>query len=54
MDCGYGKGGESCNSRGSRLISGWREKHWHGATQDSGFSHIVITRTEVKTTQLED
>ena len=30
------------------------EKHWHGATQDSEFSHIVITRTDSKTTQLED
>jgi quercetin dioxygenase-like cupin family protein len=30
------------------------EKHWHGATKDSEFSHIVITRTESKTTQLED
>ncbi len=30
------------------------EKHWHGATQDSGFSHIVITKAGVKMTQLED
>jgi len=30
------------------------EKHWHGAIKDSEFSHIVITRTESKTTQLED
>ena len=30
------------------------EEHWHGATKDSEFSHIVITRTESKTTQLED
>ena len=30
------------------------EKHWHGAIQDSGFSHIVITRVGVKLTQLED
>jgi len=30
------------------------EKHWHGATQDSEFSHIVITRVGVKMTQLED
>ena len=30
------------------------EKHWHGATKDSEFSHIVITRTESKTTQIED
>jgi quercetin dioxygenase-like cupin family protein len=29
------------------------EKHWHGATKDSEFSHIVVTRTGVKMTQLE-
>ncbi|MEM2111540.1 MAG: cupin domain-containing protein [Candidatus Bathyarchaeia archaeon] len=26
------------------------EKHWHGATEDSVFSHIYITRRETKTT----
>ena len=30
------------------------EKHWHGATEDSEFSHIVITRTGGRMTQLED
>jgi quercetin dioxygenase-like cupin family protein len=30
------------------------EKHWHGATEDSEFSHIYITRTGGKTTQMED
>ena len=30
------------------------EKHWHGATEDSEFSHIVVTRVGVKMTQLED
>ena len=29
------------------------EKHWHGATQDSDFSHIVVTRVGVKMTQIE-
>ena len=29
------------------------EKHWHGATQDSEFSHIVIARAGVKMTQIE-
>jgi quercetin dioxygenase-like cupin family protein len=29
------------------------EKHWHGATKDSDFSHIVVTRVGVKMTQLE-
>ncbi len=30
------------------------EKHWHGATPDSEFSHIVITKAGTKFTQLED
>ena len=29
------------------------EKHWHGATKDSEFSHIVVTKAGSKTTQLE-
>ncbi len=31
-----------------------REKHWHGATVDSAFSHLALTTTGSKTTQLED
>lgn len=30
------------------------EKHWHGATEDSEFSHIYVTRASTKTTQLVD
>ena len=30
------------------------EKHWHGATDDSAFSHIFIRPTSGQTTQLED
>jgi len=30
------------------------EKHWHGATKDSEFSHIFIIRKGSKYTQLED
>ncbi len=30
------------------------EKHWHGATKDSHFSHITVTRLGSKLTQLED
>jgi quercetin dioxygenase-like cupin family protein len=30
------------------------EKHWHGATEDSEFSHIVITKGEVKFAPAED
>jgi quercetin dioxygenase-like cupin family protein len=29
------------------------EKHWHGATRDSEFSHIVVTKVGTKMTQLE-
>ena len=30
------------------------EKHWHGATPDSEFSHIFIYRRDTKYQQLED
>ena len=30
------------------------EKHWHGATKDSPFSHIYVMKPGSKTTQLED
>jgi quercetin dioxygenase-like cupin family protein len=31
------------------------EKHWHGATEDSTFSHLVVTQVGgKKTTQLEE
>jgi len=30
------------------------EKHWHGATEDSEFSHIVITKEGVKFTPAQD
>jgi quercetin dioxygenase-like cupin family protein len=29
------------------------EKHWHGAGPDSDFSHIFVTGSENKTTQME-
>ncbi len=29
------------------------EKHWHGATKESEFSHIYVTRSGDKLTQLE-
>ena len=29
------------------------EKHWHGASKDSEFSHIYVTRSGGKLTQLE-
>jgi quercetin dioxygenase-like cupin family protein len=39
---------------GEMVIFPANEKHWHGAAQDSEFSHIVITRAGTKLTQLED
>jgi quercetin dioxygenase-like cupin family protein len=30
------------------------EKHWHGATRDSEFSHIYVIRGGYQTTRLED
>lgn len=30
------------------------EKHWHGATKDSDFSHIYVLSIDSETTQLED
>ena len=30
------------------------EKHWHGAVEDSEFSHIYVSRIGSKLTQLED
>jgi quercetin dioxygenase-like cupin family protein len=30
------------------------EKHWHGATSESAFSHIFVSSTGSKTTQVED
>jgi quercetin dioxygenase-like cupin family protein len=29
------------------------EKHWHGATADSTFSHIYVSRAGSKTIQVE-
>lgn len=30
------------------------EKHWHGATPDSAFSHLYVMSPDSQTTQLED
>ena len=30
------------------------EKHWHGATKDSTFSHLYVMSPKSETTQLED
>lgn len=39
---------------GEIVLSQAGEKHWHGATEDSEFSHIVVTKAGVHMTQMED
>jgi quercetin dioxygenase-like cupin family protein len=41
-------------TEGDIVIIPANEKHWHGATKDSEFSHIYISKPESKLTQLED
>ena len=45
--------GEKVIVVGDVIIIPAGEKHWHGATSDSKFSHIYITRLGSKVTQLE-
>jgi len=46
--------GEKVVTIGEVVLFPAGEKHWHGATKDSEFSHIVVTRVGGKTTQIED
>jgi quercetin dioxygenase-like cupin family protein len=39
---------------GDVVIIPAHEKHWHGATEDSEFSHIFVTGLEDRITQLEE
>jgi len=39
---------------GDIVIIPANEKHWHGATEDSEFSHIYISRLGTQLTQFED
>jgi quercetin dioxygenase-like cupin family protein len=39
---------------GDAILFSAGEKHWHGATEDSEFSHIYVMKPGSKTTQLED
>jgi 4-carboxymuconolactone decarboxylase len=41
-------------SVGDTILIPAGEKHWHGATKDSDFSHITITAVGGATTQLEN
>ncbi len=46
--------GERVVTVGDVILIPAGEKHWHGATKDSEFSHIFVTRTGSSTVQLED
>ena len=45
---------EKVISTGDVVIIPGNEKHWHGATKDLEFSHIYVSRSGSKLTQLED
>ena len=45
---------EKIVTQGDIILIPAGEKHWHGATKDSKFSHIFITTKEYKTTPLGD
>jgi len=45
---------EKVISTGDVVIIPAGEKHWHGATKDSKFSHIYVSRLGSKLTQLEE
>ena len=40
-------------SPGDVVLIPANEKHWHGATEDSGFSHIYVSNPASQLTQLE-
>jgi len=41
-------------TQGDVILFSAGEKHWHGATEDSEFSHIYVTKVGSVATQLED
>jgi quercetin dioxygenase-like cupin family protein len=45
--------GEKVVAAGDIILFPAGEKHWHGATKDSDFSHIYVTTADSKTEQLE-
>ncbi|MFB0505507.1 MAG: cupin domain-containing protein [Thermodesulfobacteriota bacterium] len=45
---------EKVVSEGDVILIPAGEKHWHGATEDSEFSHLYVTRVGSTVTQLED
>lgn len=45
---------EKVVTEGDVILIPANEKHWHGADEDSEFSHIYVTKTGTQLTQLED
>jgi len=45
---------EKVVSEGDVILIPAGEKHWHGATEDSEFSHLYVTRVGSTVTQLEE
>ncbi len=45
---------EKMIAEGDVVIIPAGEKHWHGATEDSEFAHIYVSRLGTKLTQLEE
>ncbi|MGD2185763.1 MAG: cupin domain-containing protein [Desulfobacterales bacterium] len=45
---------EKTISEGDVVIIPAGEKHWHGATEDSDFAHIYVSRLGTKLTQIEE
>jgi quercetin dioxygenase-like cupin family protein len=45
---------EKLITEGDIVIIPAGEKHWHGATKDSNFSHLYVSRLGDKLTQLEE
>ena len=41
-------------TKGDVILIPAGEKHWHGATKNSEFSHIYVTRAGARLTRLED
>jgi len=46
-------GGIIATETEQQIIIPGEEKHWHGATRDSAFSHIALTAKGSTTTQVE-
>ncbi len=45
---------EKMITEGDVVIIPAGEKHWHGATEDSEFAHIYVSRLGTQLTQLEE